>query len=309
MRLQLLASLILCGSMFATALAQNPFDGATLFDGPAVFEYTSGGNAGTLPGGLPTGIGQAGMNFQLNGGGNPLDTDQLFSGNWYYRINNDTRERYFTAGAAQARNYTGNYVHYMFDQVYLGTSPLPGVSADMDFGLTSYGPNAATVNTEVCFHNFGNIPLNINLFFALDADLAGSLTQDVYDPLNSAPGRLITFSDVITIPGELTYAAMYGPTATGSGMDDASNIIYTLPNGVGDTSTSSYMPDVNASGGLFPDGSAVVQWQFVVNSGSTACVPFYFGVGVGRPAIVPEPSSFALLALGPLALVRRKRAV
>jgi len=266
-------------AFLAPASAQNN-TGQQLIDGTATFEYAFGGS-GNLPTGPPIGSGNVSMNFQLAGSpGDPAE-QQIVKGNWFYRVLSgagDTRERYLVDASSKMTSGT-DYVKWDFSAVYgAGAIPIPGISAEMDFQLTSNGPNSASFSTGLCFTNNSPAPFEVETFFAIDLSLDASTAGDDFQLLSMpGGGRLIQAVD------GLTTGTLFGSIATGSSMDSASNL---FGHNFSDT-----FPDVNSLvGGDFGDGAALLQFNQVIFPGSSSlCDPLTFSV-----TRIPEPSGLSL---------------
>ncbi len=300
MKIGIRGGVIVVLALSVPTLAQNT--GVRLTDGPAILDYAFAGT-GNLPT-VPQGSsGNVSMNFQLGGIPGDAAEQQVFSGNWFYRVggaNPDTRERH-PANAA-TKTVTGtNAVEWMFPQVFTtpagGGNPtaIPGVSARMAFDVHSTGPDSAYFMTYFCVDNFGSETFPIDVFFALDMDLAATTFGDVYGPLViGSPGRTWNITDgpfwngIISAPGATRAAA--GPQASIMGaMTNAT------PNNFFDT------PALGLGGGT--DNAAVVEFNLISIPGPSVCSGLPVRVDVSR---TPEPASLALLAAGVSMLLKRR---
>ncbi len=295
-------------AMTSIVTAQNT--GVGLTDGPAILDYAP------LPGQMPTvstGVsGNVPMNFQLGGiPGDPAE-QQVFSGNWFYRVGGadpDTRERHFAN--AGTKTQTGNTVEWMFPQVFTtpagGGNPfaMPGVSARMGFEVYTTGPDSAYYLTYTCIDNFGPTTFPIDVFYAVDMDLAATTLGDVYAPLViGSPGRTWNITD-----GSWT-GIIYGPLATSAGAGVATTIMGTnVGTGQMTNAVINNFFDVPLGGmNGATDNAAVLQHSIISIPGVPSCIPVY--VGVGRNGVIPvfpEPASLTLMAAGVALLAKRRR--
>jgi hypothetical protein len=231
------------------------------------------------------------MNFQLAGiPGDPAH-QQIVSGNWFYRVvGQDNRERHLAD--ATGRTTTGTtYVRYRFDNIWKGgNSPVldPDLWAEMDWKITDTGPNSSLCETQVCFHNYSNTPVTIDVFLAIDFHLAATAASDDYDPLIG--GNMWRLTD-----GPWT-GLMYGPGAVGAAVGETGTIMGAMTN----ASTSNFTVPLNPGGGTFNNGAALLQFQQIVAGQSMFCpsARLAIGIGVEPPLFIPEPGSLALVGLG-----------
>lgn len=273
--------------------------GARLIDGPAILDYTTNGT-GSFPSFSNGAAGNIAMNFQVHGAWNDPAERQVFSGNWFYRVQGDDRERHLIN--PDTRTSTGSdQIEWTFPQVFAGgASPLPvsNLSAKMGFEVGSTGPDSAFFYTYMCFRNDGVTPIHVTTFFAADIDLDGTWAGDVYSPLAISGGdRTWNLTD-----GSAT-GIMFGPGADAAGVGSLSSIIGSLTN----TSFTDYLGDFNPGGVGAGDLAAVMQFERTINPGQMVCCPVYVGIGVnGAIPIVPAPAAGALFAVCLIVPVRRR---
>jgi|GEM_PF-1774193 len=293
------AMLAVVGLAASAAVAQNT--GARLTDGSAIFDYTATGT-GTLPTSSTAG-GNVTMNLQIDGLANAIGTRQLFSGNWYYRISGDTRERHFANAAT--RTLTGtNSVTWTFGSMFgSGGIAVGGLTSSMSYTVTDTGADSVLLASSVTVNNAGNTAVVIDLFNAYDVDLAATFPGDVYAALLTSGGnRQWNFSDAAA--GGPWTGAFLGIGAQGAGVGGFSAI-----NGqMTDTGVDNFIPDLNAGGVAAADNAAAMQWRLTIPAGGSFSVDSFLAIGRnGAEAVVPTPGAAALLGLGGLVALRRRR--
>ncbi len=290
-----------------TATAQNT--GARLTDGTAIFDYTAGGT-GTLPT-SSTASGNVSMNFQLSGAPATAANRQIFSGNWYYRISGDTRERHLAN--ATGRTLTGtNQATWDFGNLIgpgaTAPSPVAGTAATMSFTVLSTGVDSALLLSSLQITNTSGSAISIDLFNAYDIDLGANSPNfggDIYAPLDTSGGnRIWSISDTTAAGGPWSALfAGFGANGAGAGAFGAINGQMT------DTSVDNFIPDLNAGGLAAADNAAVMQWRLTIAPDSSVTVSSALGIGRnGAQPVIPAPGAAALLSIGGLMAARRRRA-
>lgn len=221
----------------------------------------------------------------------PPRLQRAFRGNWFYRVQGDSRER--NPANNSSRIVTANEVEYKFPAVGPGV-PVNGLIGEYGFILTDTGPNSSLVTTHLCFINNTQTTFTIDTFLAVDLDLLGTFGGDFSLPTQFNNGRLLTFKEA----GDT--GIIYGPGAIGSGIGLDSDILDPLAN----NNLVDNFPDFNF-GATPNDLQGVVQFELVVPPGQEICVPAYIGISINnQEPIVPEPATISLLSLAGLALCR-----
>jgi MYXO-CTERM domain-containing protein len=295
--------------LLAAGLAHAQNTGARLTDGTAIFDYAAGGT-GALPT-SSTGAGNVPMNFQLSGAPATSANRQIFSGNWYYRVTGDTRERHLFN--ATSCTVTGtNQVSWDFGNLIgpglTAPSPVAGTSATMSYTVLSTGVDSALLLSSLRITNTSSSPLSIDLFNAYDIDLGANSPNfggDIYAPLDTSGGNRTWSITDTTAAGGPWSALFRGFGAQGAGAGGFSAI-----NGqMTDTNVDNFIPDLNAGGLVAADSAAVMQWRLVIAPDSSVTVSSALGIGRnGAQPSVPTPGALALISLGGLAASRRRRA-
>jgi uncharacterized protein (TIGR03382 family) len=297
--------LITIAGLASSALAQN--SGAALTDGNAFYDVTATGVAGTIPTTAePTGTAtQVQSNFRMG----PTNTsqDQLYANWWWYRINGtSTRELGIrqTTGTAVKSSLGANHVRYQI-------TPATGLLFTMDFTLTDQdgaGTNAANIYMVTTFTNNTGQAVDMTLINMADLFLFGADAADRLRTATVGTDRNLLISD--SGAGAAANATMMftGYGASGYGIGTFSGI----SGQVTDTGIDNFA-DVNSGAPIEPaagtDISAVMQFNLgSVAPGASASA--YSAIAVhlnGTAQTIPTPGSIALLALGGLVAVRRRR--
>lgn len=287
----------------AAAQAQTNI-GAILSVGDDEFSYgasvSNGASVSVIN--LPTSSSSGGavaMNFNVGDGASaPPRLRRAFAGNWFYRIQGDSRER--NPANNYSRTLTSSSAEYWFPAVGPGGLTIPGLNGHYGFDLTDTGPNSSLVTTYLCFENNTQSTYNIETFLAVDLDLLGTAAGDIALPTQLGSGRLITTKEA----GDT--GVIYGPGAIGSGVG-LNNVILGML--AGNNLVDDYTNDLNAGGvGSPSDLEGVVQFTKTVPPGAFICTPAYIGIGINfEEPIVPEPTCLGgILACGAF-LIRRRR--
>jgi hypothetical protein len=273
----------------------------------AQFSITPGGlnnGIGTFQNGaLPTsiiGAGSSGANFRP--GGLTSTPDHSFASWWWFRGPGDTREFTFGNGSSGSLTVSG---------VTVGTNDGSSSIGGYDFTVTNaaysflsnqrweiFNPsNTAGTNVQVVatntITNTGNSTETFSMFFYQDFDIGGTAGGDSAVLLNPnymriTDGTTGDFVDWLGI-GANAYQVTAFATLRGSLADAGiTNLNNTgLPFGPGDF-----------TGGF--------QWDITLGAGQSIVLASAFTL---NGEAIPEPTSFAALAMGALGLFARRRRI
>jgi hypothetical protein len=225
------------------------------------------------------------------GGGNVTFTDQgssdqLFQQWWWYRVNGvDSRE--FALSNLTGKTVSGNHM-------VLNYAETEGFSAAVDYTLTNQGANALlTATVFITNTSTSGSQLNMSFFDYFDFDMNTSGGDDSATLVSDNPALRMRIGDSGG-PMSAEYRAIDGvayQVATYS----------TIRTFLADASTN----NLNSTGLPFGPGdfTGANQWNFTLNPNEQIAIQTSM---VLTP--VPEPATMAVLGLGALALIRRRRA-
>jgi len=165
----------------------------------------------------------------------------------------------------------------------------------LDYVLNGQGSGMASINESITINNLGQSPLDMHFFQYSDFDILGSGGNDVgalgksgglFNYATQGDGSLLSpfFTETVLTPGANHGEIAFSPS-----------ILLRLGNGVPDTLS-------DFAGPLGPgDITWAFQWDLTIAPGSSELISKV------KYLTVPEPSSFALVSLGLLALLARRR--
>lgn len=286
--------------------ASAQWTGVSLTDGDVRFQLPAGTAGGAaLPAAFTSTTTSAvsyTADFRTTG---PAGTDHVFSNWWWYRANNDTRERSLASVAGSnpvTRTTTGtNAVSYTGIQPEV-TGANAGLRFDLQFivgDLDGAGGNQGFLWSILTVYNTGStVATGVNLFHYVDYFFTGEDAGDIV-PAGEAgvdgTNRFIRVYDPsdATVPS-FGHMLHYGYGATGFGVGSFSAV----GGQMGDAGVDDFLDFNNAT--VAGDQSGVLQWSFgdIQPGGSRTAVSLL---------AIPAPSTAALLGLGGLVAARRRR--
>ncbi len=265
----------------------------------AQFQITPGGaNAGNgyfrnaAIGTSATGSGPSGADFRNT---TSTGTDQLFQMWWWYRGAGDTREFAFANQAvAGGPTGAGTLVGNTTNTLSVGGYDFSVTNGTANYSFRSIqryeifdggtGPQVVVTN-EIT--NTGSGVADLSLFLYGDFDVNATAGTDTW----SYSGNQFTITDG---PSTVNWAG-YGTSAY------QATTFSTLRTNLSNTAINNFDNTIGAGAGDYTGG---FQWNLVLQPGQSATL--VSGIGVNAPAI-PAPGALALLALGGLAIAKRRR--
>lgn len=295
-------ALVSIAGMAMASAANADWSAASISDGD-VFMRVPSGTGTTMNASTTSTASGVTADFRTTGA---TGTDHTFTNWWWYRANNDTRERALaapTAAQAAVTKSTNGTSGVTYSNIQPETS---GVNVDLRFTLSFQvvdldgpGGNQGTMFTSLTVQNNGSAAaVNVNLYHYFDYFFTG---EDAGDQANntgvSGDTRFISIIDSTdtTVP---SFGSMYHAGVGASAYTVGS---FTVVGGqMGDTNIDNFS-DLN-SALTAGDQTGVMQWSFGdIPAGGSA-------MALASVTIIPAPGAAALLGLGGLIAGRRRRA-
>ena len=217
---------------------------------------------------------------------NILGVDQVFSNTYMWRVGDGSTADYIQNLTLTNSSQVGNR---FLDLTY--TNNVKGFAIDITYVLTG-GLTSFDLAEIVRVRNIGNNSLDFRLFQYNDFDLNNTSANDTVTRVNASQVSQVDgdFSlnmgdqGATPVPGRSQVGALFASSITGT---SGYNLDTLAGNGLGQ----------NYSG----DAAYGFQWNKIINPGQS------FTISTDKVAAVPEPASMAALALGAVALLRRRR--
>lgn len=250
----------------------------TITDGNALFRF----NVGTAPSG-------AGLSDFLPEGVAP---DHLFQNWWWYRVNGvNTQEVNFPWNNGAATNGVVGPANTLTN----ARTGLEGglFDATLQHVLTD-GTAAGQANLlhSMTVTNRGQSDLSIALFHYIDFDVNG-VTANNTAMINAGEIRMRT-----THPASGQFAEFLGQGANAFQVSSFATLRTQLTNAVVDNLNNTGVPHTG-------DFTGAYQWNLLIAPGGTATI--YSAISTNASAFIPAPGAGGLLAIGALAMTRRRR--
>ncbi|MBX3408269.1 MAG: hypothetical protein KF859_00105 [Phycisphaeraceae bacterium] len=284
----------LAGSALAT-VASAQLTSFQLDDG--LFRYAERSITGSA---VRTGTGGGSADFGKASGATAVVDDYLFQNWWWYRGSNDTRE-FALSNQVSGVQLSPNSVALVYEEpVGGGTAPALRVSLVYTLNQISTTQAAVTINWNIT--NISMSTENVSFFAYTDWDVLGA-GGDLYS-------RLLSFGYDQIRADDTTGGLPNGAFATNSADLRLPNAWQVGPfSGTGSPRTALTNTTVdslnNAINGTNPsDLAGAHQWDLTLRPGESAGGRYTKGYNYDP---IPTPGTVALLGLGGLAALRRRR--
>jgi MYXO-CTERM domain-containing protein len=236
---------------------------------------TSGNTSFTIADYLGNGAGSGPTaDLHVGGSGNP---DQLQQAWWWFRAEGDARETAFsnaTSATFSGANGRANYSYSQFD-------------ANMIWRVQGFGDGRGLLTQTLTIHNTTSSVLTIQLFNYNDITAGGTNGDDTATQI--APNAIRADDSAGT-----GWKIAYEGTEVFDMTNGSFNVLNLLTDGSADLLQNRALP---AGSGPF---QAAYMWTITLNPNEAATAS-------STVTITPTPGAMALLGLGGLAMVRRRR--
>ena len=261
------------------SIASLSFGQAVINSGTSSFGWTDVADT-TISGAAVRTGNQGGASVVYSASGS---ADQLFQNWWWYRVNGVNAREFALS------NLTGKVVGG--NKMTLNYREPEGFDVELRYTITNSAAGALVTGTAFITSISAN-PLDISFFNYMDFDMGGTAADDSATLVSDNPAmRMLITDGTAVINAE--YRAIDGVAYQ---VGNFATIRGLLADGV--------INDLNNTGLPYGPGdfTAANQWSFVLNEGEQIAVQTSYLLNP-----VPEPASMAVLGLGVLALLRRRK--
>lgn len=268
-------------------MASSVFAQGNITAGNAWFRFTSIPTSSTST----TGTSSAHFSASASASG-----DQMFGTWWWFRLPGATRESSFSNAAGQgfSQTYVGDIATLSWTNVAGAGLMSATLRYDID-DMDGAGTTMARVTATMVVTNLSTVaPLAVSLFNYADYDVLGTASGD---------SAVLLATNRMGISEGAISTEFFGPNANAWEVDPWST---TAAGAVRVRMTDAVVDNLDNTGlpqGPF-DFTGAYQWNLNLAPGGSATV--YGGLSINTSAI-PEPTTMALLALGGLVAIRRRR--
>jgi len=214
--------------------------------------------------------------------------DPLFHHGWSYRQTSNLGANTLMGNfGIQGQSYVGD----TSTLTYLNNGAGPAGVARFNAIFThriDQTPSGARVFTDLTVTNTNATPLTLEIFQVMDWDMAGTAGGDTAQLVSNVGGITLSQNEGVAI------ASLYSPNATGFSAGST-----TLR-----TTYSSGGANLNGSTLFSGDAALALQWTLNLSPGQQVTIGSIAAYG----EIVPTPGTLALLGVGGLCALRRRRA-
>ncbi len=291
--------LIAVAGMFATA-AQAQVNSFVLNDG--LFRYSVGTTNGGATARTGTG-GGSGANFGLASGlptATTVTGDYLFQNHFWYRSAGDTRE-FALSNMTFSTALGGNSIFTRYVEPIGGSSTVGTLNFELTYTLNQITPTTAALTINWSIVNNSNSTQPVSFFSYADSDI-GSAGNDS-GSYASGSGVNVYRNDDVVSPGNGSFFTMAADLRVNDNWNIGPFSGTGSPRGLLTDSALNNLTNIDTVLGA-ADNAGAMQWQDLsIGAGGTVGGRITFGYNY----VVPTPGAAALLGLGGLVALRRRR--
>ena len=259
-------------------LASLSFGQTIITSGSSSFGWTSATDANISGSTVRTGT-SGGTSVVYSASGSP---DQLYQNWWWYRVNGVNSREYALSGLT-SKVVSGN-------RMTLNYREPEGFDVELRYTITNR-PEGALVTGTAFVTSVSSSPLDFDFFNYMDFDIGGASNDQAVRISDNPAFRMKIFDTGSNVSAE--YRAIDG-------------IAYQVGNfaSVRSLLTNTNVDNLNNTGLPYGPGdfTAANQWKFTLYEGEQIAIQTSYLLNP-----VPEPATMAVLGLGTLALLRRRK--
>ena len=282
-----------------TTAAQAQVNSFTLNDG--LYRYS----VGTTNGGAAARTGTTGgssANFGLAlGGTTAVTADYLFQNHFWYRSAGDTRE-FALSNMTASTALGGNSIFNRYVEPIGGSLTAGSLGFDLTYTLNQLTPTSAALTINWSIVNNSNSAQPVSFFSYADSDIGTSAGNDS-GTYTAGAGENFYRNDDVVPPGNGSFFTMGADLRLNDNWNIGPFSGATSPRTLLSDTALNNLTNIDTVAGA-ADNAGAMQWQnLVIDAGATVGGRITFGYNY----VVPTPGAAALLGLGGLVALRRRR--